>query len=131
MAPAATPSKLRDKRLRAGLTQSELAARAGVSRQLVAAVEAGQNAPGVDAALRLAGVLGTTVEELFAAPPAEVLGALGEPLRDRVPLRVGRVGDRLVAAEPDRGGAIWDMPDGFVEDGTLRLFPGAAPAAFV
>ena len=58
-------SSLHEHRLARGLTQAELAARAGVSRQLVVAVETGVNRPAVDAALGLARALGTTVEELF------------------------------------------------------------------
>jgi DNA-binding XRE family transcriptional regulator/molybdate-binding protein len=125
---------LRERRLQCGLTQTELAARAGVSRQLVAAVEAGRNMPAIDAALRLAHALGTTVENLFSAPAPAVVAALGGQLRDRVPLRLGRVGDQLVAAElADRGiaGAVWAKPDGVSEHGTLRLFPGANPAGAV
>lgn len=121
-------------RLSAGLTQSELAARAGVSRQLVAAAEAGHNAPGVDAALALARALGTTVEELFRTESAEAIPAFGRSLRDGVPLRVGRVGDRLVASELTHRGAAgdrWATPDAIVEGGVLRLFPGAAPSGLL
>jgi transcriptional regulator with XRE-family HTH domain len=126
---------LRERRRAAGLTQAELASRAGVSRQLIAAVEAGQNAPSVDAALRLADALATTVEALFApvASP-HVLPALEERLHENRPLRVGRVGDQLVAAElPDHGaaGASWARPDGRIEAGQLLLFDNAAPAGFV
>ncbi len=134
MAAIATSSRLRERRLECGLTQAELAARAGVSRQLVAAVEAGQNAPAVDAALGLARALATTVEDLFATAPDAVVSALGANLREGAPLKVGRVGDRLVAAElADHGvaGAGWAKPDGTVRDGQLRLFSGASPRGFV
>jgi len=125
---------LRERRWQCGLTQTELAARAGVSRQLVAAVEAGRNTPAVDAALRLAGALATTVEELFSARSPAVVTALGGRLRDRAPVRVGRVDDQLVAAElADHGiaGAGWAKPDAISERGRLRLFPGANPAGTV
>ncbi|MDE3131489.1 MAG: helix-turn-helix transcriptional regulator, partial [Acidobacteriota bacterium] len=59
--------QLQRQRVQLGLTQAELATRAGVSRQLVAAVEAGVNAPSVDSALRLAQTLGCPVEDLFAS----------------------------------------------------------------
>jgi DNA-binding XRE family transcriptional regulator len=127
-------NSLRTARREAGLTQVELAARAGVSRQLIAAVEAGHNTPAVDAALRLAHALGMTVESLFAAPPSEVVPALANQLREGRPLRVGRVGDQLVAAElPDHGaaGAAWARPDGILDSGRLRLFPRASPAGLV
>ena len=127
-------SRLRERRLQCGLTQGELGARAGVSRQLVAAVEAGQNTPAVDAALGLARALATSVEELFGFAVPSVSHALGGPLRDGTLVRVGRVGDRLMAAElADHGiaGAAWAKPDGVVEAGALRLFPGATPAGLV
>ena len=134
MASVAGSSRLRERRLECGLTQAELAARAGVSRQLIAAVEAGHNAPAVDAALGLARALATTVEELFAAAPANFVPALGTPLREGAPLRVGRVGDRLVAAElADHGtaGAGWAKPDATIQGGALRLFAGATPRGLV
>lgn len=56
---------MRAARTAAGLTQAELAARAGVSRQTVVAVEAGDYAPSVYLALSLARHLGSTVEALF------------------------------------------------------------------
>jgi len=134
MATPATPSRLRERRLECGLTQAELAARAGVSRQLVAAVEAGQNAPAVDAALGLARALATTVEDLFAEAPDAIVSALGTTLSEGAPLKVGRVGDRLVAAElADHGvaGAGWAKPDGTIRDGRLRLFAGTTPRGLV
>ncbi len=130
----ARDSSLRERRLECGLTQSELAARAGVSRQLIAAVEAGRNVPAVDAALGLAAALATSVDELFAKDPSQLRAALGGHLRDAAPLRVGRVAQQLVAAElPDHGiaGASWAKPDGVLEAGRLRLFPGARPAGLV
>jgi len=126
---------LRTRRLEQGLSQAELAARAGVSRQLVAAVEAGRNAPAVDAALRLARTLGTTVEALFADDPAERAAAVvGAPLADGTCVRVGRVGDRLVAGElADHGVSAtgWAKPDGVLAAGLVRLYPGATAAATV
>lgn len=48
-----------------GLTQEELAARVGVTRQTVIAIEKGNYAPSVVLALKLAKVLKASVEELF------------------------------------------------------------------
>jgi transcriptional regulator with XRE-family HTH domain len=125
---------LRARRLEFGLTQAELAQRAGVSRQLVAAVEAGQNTPAVDAALRLALALGTTVEQLFAVPAVGVAPALDDTPREGALVRVARVGDRIVAAElPDHGtaGGGWATPDGVVTGSEVQLFPGAGVDRFV
>jgi DNA-binding XRE family transcriptional regulator len=134
MASDVTTSALRARRQECGLTQAELAARAGVSRQLVAAVEAGQNTPAVDTAMALAGALATTVENLFTPRPAGVISALGPPLREGAPLRVGRVGDQVVAAElADHGiaGAAWAAPDATLDQNRLRMFPGATPRGLV
>jgi putative molybdopterin biosynthesis protein len=69
---------VRDAREAAGLSQVELAARVGLSRQALGAIEAGRSVPGVDVALRLARALGRDVERLFGGadgapePPVEV-----------------------------------------------------------
>jgi len=53
-------------RARLDLTQAELAERAGVTRKSVNAIEAGHMVPSTILALKLARVLGVTVEQLFA-----------------------------------------------------------------
>ena len=53
-------------RARLDLTQAELAERAGITRKSVNAIEAGHMVPSTLLALKLAKVLGVTVEELFA-----------------------------------------------------------------
>lgn len=58
-------SRLKEMRMAAGLTQAELAERAGVSRKTVNTVENGVFVPSTILALSLARALGTTVEELF------------------------------------------------------------------
>ncbi len=52
--------------LRGEMNQAELAARVGVSRQTIVAIEKGNYNPSVELALRLARELGATVEELFS-----------------------------------------------------------------
>ena len=58
-------NRVRTARTTRGLTQAELATAAGVSRQTVVAVEAGDYAPSVYLALSLARHLDSTVEALF------------------------------------------------------------------
>lgn len=48
-----------------GLTQAQLAQAVSVSRQTIISIERGDYAPSVYLALRIARVLGTTVEALF------------------------------------------------------------------
>jgi molybdate-binding protein len=55
-------------------------------------------------------------------------------LTEGSPVRLGRVADRLVAAElADHGvaGAGWAQVDGVVEGGSVRIFDGASPAGLV
>ncbi len=47
------------------MTQQELAARAGVSRQTILAVEAGKYAPSLELAFRIAEVFGVPITEVF------------------------------------------------------------------
>ena len=64
---AELPSQhVRERRLAAGLTQVALASRADVSRQTLAAIEAGRAGASVAVALRLARALGIGVDDLFA-----------------------------------------------------------------
>jgi len=59
-------NSLRRHRLLAGeMTQEDLGARVGVTRQTVLAIEKGNYNPSVGLALRLAAVLGVTVEAIF------------------------------------------------------------------
>lgn len=58
-------NRLRQRRTELGLTQAEVAERAGVSRTAVTAMEADRLVPSVAAAIAVAGVLSQTVEELF------------------------------------------------------------------
>ena len=47
------------------MTQGELAARIGMTRQTVAAIEAGKYSPSLEAAFRIAQVFGVGVEDVF------------------------------------------------------------------
>jgi molybdopterin molybdotransferase/putative molybdopterin biosynthesis protein len=120
---------VRRARVARGLTQNELARRAGLSRQALGAIESGAYQPGVGAALALARELDHSVEALFGRPAEPTLieadwaeapgdappgaspdasaraarsasqGAPESPARRAVAL--GRVGGRLVAlAQP-------------------------------
>lgn len=101
------------------MTQQELAARAGVSRQLVGAVEAGRHLPRVDAGLALAAALGVNVESLFGsdAPAVDVLSG-SAPAEGSV-VRLGWVGERMVTAPARVGSDGWDVADAIVEDGRV------------
>ena len=77
---------VRTARTAAGITQAELATAAGVARQTVVAVEAGDYAPSVYLALAIAARLDRSVEDLFGGrqttvPTAGGAGTSGEEPR--------------------------------------------------
>jgi transcriptional regulator with XRE-family HTH domain len=57
---------LRDERERSGLSQTELASKAGLSRPHVGYLETGERQPSVESLKRLALALGTTAAELVS-----------------------------------------------------------------
>lgn len=65
MAEAQHQNHVREARSACGLTQGALAEQVGVSRQSINYIEQGTFAPSVYLALRIAEVLGSTVEDLF------------------------------------------------------------------
>ena len=58
-------NRVRERRQGLGLTQEQLAERAGVSRQTIITIEGGRYDPSLPLALRLARLLGQRVEDLF------------------------------------------------------------------
>jgi DNA-binding XRE family transcriptional regulator/molybdate-binding protein len=119
---------LRDARIAAGLSQSTLAAAAGISRQAVGAIEAGHHRPGVDAALALAAAVGRPVEELFAARPAPASVTVNrEAVPDGTGVLAAHVGARLVHAPADSAlaSAGWPFADAVMRDGGVQPLPGA------
>ena len=66
-------TRVREVRERAGLGPSDLARRAGISRQALHRIETNADAPGITTALRLARALGCRVEDLFSLPGGPLL----------------------------------------------------------
>ncbi|MCA9665906.1 MAG: helix-turn-helix domain-containing protein [Myxococcales bacterium] len=90
---------VRTRRERAGLSQQQLAATVGVTRQTLGAIEASRHVPSTQLALLLARALGCRVDDLFALPPRHGLAARlapgGSPSSTRVML--GRVSGNWIA----------------------------------
>lgn len=60
-------NQIRRLRFEAGeMSQADLAARIGMTRQTVAAIEAGKYSPSLEAAFRIADVFGVAVTDVFA-----------------------------------------------------------------
>ncbi|MPZ52184.1 MAG: helix-turn-helix domain-containing protein [Acidimicrobiia bacterium] len=114
-----------------GLTQSELAARAGVSRQMVGALESGRHLPRVDAALALAATLGVEVASLFDPVVGPIDVVSGEATPDGSLVRLGLVGDQMVSTVARIGGAGWDVVDAAVTDGQVELLSAIPPGVVI
>jgi len=56
---------VRDEREARGMTQSELGAAIGLTRQTIAAIEQRRYSPSLEAAFRIARLFGTSVDTLF------------------------------------------------------------------
>lgn len=126
--------RVRHRRRALGLSQDELAARAGVSRQAVGALEGGKHLPRVDAAVGLARALGTTVEDLLAVGPPRAVPVLGESLPEEGrPVRAAQVGDHTVVLPLPTAadGESWPVPDAVVTDGRVEVLDGADLDGFV
>ena len=54
--------------LRGDLTQAELAAQVGLTRQTIIAIEQGRYSPSLEVAFRIARVLGVGLEDVFHYP---------------------------------------------------------------
>jgi transcriptional regulator with XRE-family HTH domain len=126
--PVLVGAQVRRRRRAAGLSQAQVAERAGVSRQAMSALESGRHLPRVDAALAIAAALGTTVEDLLAleAPPAlHVLD--GPPLPEGQAVLAAQVQPHTVCVPvpSPHGGESWRAPDAVVRDGRIELLDGA------
>ncbi len=95
-------------RIARGLTQVELAKRAGISRQALGAIESGVYQPSVTVALGLARALGESVEKLFGGESAAARQDVnvsftgnerGSAISPQPRVALGRVSGKLVAVE--------------------------------
>lgn len=123
-------NRLREVRERHGFSQGELAARAGITRQAISAIESNAYLPTTTVALRLASALGCQVEDLFrlAQPDEIVEGSLigiapskfaASPVR----VKVSTVGTRTVVRPVSGLGEVlsFTVPaDGFLIDSAQR-----------
>lgn len=95
-------SHLRKYRESSGLSQQQLAAAAGISRQALIAIEAGRQVPSTAIALAFARHLGVRVEEIFQLDAGEKIEAVwvaggNPPPSGAIRVALGRVKNRVVA----------------------------------
>ncbi len=113
-------------RTRRGISAARLASEVGVSRQTVYAIEAGTYVPNTAVSLKMARVLEVQVEEIFQLEVPEDDGIkklevtlLSDPneLQIGQSLRLGKVGNKVVAVAPEPG--LWGLP---AADAVLESF---------
>ncbi|MFN8170161.1 MAG: helix-turn-helix transcriptional regulator [Candidatus Nanopelagicales bacterium] len=64
--PTGVTNTIREFRTEHGISQGELAARVGVTRQTVNAIEQGKYSPSLEVAFRIADVFGVPLTDVFA-----------------------------------------------------------------
>jgi putative molybdopterin biosynthesis protein len=108
-----------------GVSAVDLATQVGVTRQAIYAIEAGTYMPNTAVALRLARVLETSVEDLFALEDEKSTAAdvrSFEPLDDASslepgePIQICKVGRRAIGIVPPLFPAWLPVSDGIVRD---------------
>jgi molybdate-binding protein/DNA-binding XRE family transcriptional regulator len=125
-----TRTHLHHFRQQRGLSAAQVAKLAGVSRQTIYAIEAGDYVPNTTLALQLAQILEVRVEDLFAleaaaAPPAppvtvDMLAPAGTVIHKGQPVQLCRVGKRTLAIAAIPQAATLPMADGIVVESSPR-----------
>jgi putative molybdopterin biosynthesis protein len=123
MAKTAVHNQLAEVRKGRGIGQSSLAAKVGVSRQTIHAIETGEYVPNTEVALRLAQELEVTVDQLFSLPrPLEsslktmsVEPVSEAPLEAGRAVRICKVGARWVGVPVSASPYYLPEADGIVE----------------
>jgi len=127
-----TRTQLNEVRRQRGISAAQLAKLAGVSRQTVYAIEAGDYVPNTALALQLARILEARVEDLFqlegaAASPAPVAvellpggaGLEGDARRGQ-PVQLCRVGKQIIGISADPQPLMLPLADGVIVETAKR-----------
>jgi putative molybdopterin biosynthesis protein len=127
-----TRTRLNEVRKRRGVSAAELAALAGIGRQTIHAIEAGDYVPNTAVALQLAKILEVQVEELFSleddsasAPKPVAVDLIGPPesARQGQPVRICRVGKRMIGVPAALQPMMLPVADGVIVEGSkVRIF---------
>jgi putative molybdopterin biosynthesis protein len=124
-----TRTHLHQIRERRGMSAAALAKFAGITRQTVYAIEAGDYVPNTSVALQLAKILEVSVEELFsleresAAPKAVPVDFI-TPARTGQPVQLCRVGNRMIGVSAAPQHLMFPPADAIVIDGSkAQVFP--------
>ena len=131
---ATVENNLAELRKKRGFSAAGLAEKAGVNRQTIYAMEAGQYVPNTAVALRLAAALEATVEELFHLTPSGIeaphrkeveMVANRQKLQPGQPVQWCRVGKRVVGVPATPMPSYLSPAHGFVVHAPTRGRPKA------
>jgi len=124
-----TRTQLNEIREQRGITAAQLAKSAGISRQTIYAIEAGDYVPNTSVALQLAKILEVRVEDLFAleadassvpAPVTVELVGGHETARKGQPVQLCRVGKLAMAVPAQPQPLVLPMADGVILESGKR-----------
>jgi molybdate-binding protein/DNA-binding XRE family transcriptional regulator len=129
MAYQAFVNRLKARRLERRWSQAEVAAKAGVSRTAVSAIEGSRLVPSVAAALALAAAFGCAVEDIFGPERKTANGPAWALAPPRTPCRYwqAKVGDRLLCYPSESADAGVVEHDGVFANGALQDRSALAP----
>ncbi len=111
-------NRVKEYRLKRGLSQEELSKLCGIPRTTISAIESGKAVPSVDYAIKLSKALGCSVEELFVS---EEISFFLEGFREG-PFISSRVGHKKVLYSIDSKIATFLPPDGIYQNGQIKWF---------
>ncbi len=126
--PPETRTQLKEIREQRGISAARLAKLAGVSRQTIYSIEAGDYVPNTTLALQLAKILEVRVEDLFrleGEPPAPIRPVsvdliASDQARKGQPVQLCRVGKRMVGVSASPQPALLPMADGVILESSKR-----------
>src|SRR5271170_4189905 len=118
-----TRTQLHEIRQRRGVSAVALAKLAGITRQTIYAIEAGDYVPNTTVALLLAKILEVRVEELFSletepAAPKPVAVEFITPTRPGQPVQLCRVGNRTIGVSAAPHHLMFPPADAIAVDGS-------------
>src|SRR5271154_3164052 len=123
-----TRTHLHQIRQQRGFSAAQVSKLAGVSRQTIYAIEAGDYVPNTALALQLAQILEVRVEDLFQleaepvepGPPVSVDLIAAGPVRKGQPVQLCRVGKRMIGVAAVPQPVMLPLADGVVVDSKKR-----------
>ena len=98
-------------RKRHGMSQEDLAAQIGISRQTLSKYEMGESLPDIEKAMALAEVFGISIDDLISFEPP-CLGLPGIPRKGKHIFGIVKIGERGQIVLPPRARKVFSLREG-------------------